>query len=80
MAFRYVRAGASPSALAALERMNIQIDTRDIVGLIQAPTLAVINATDDPVSPLAGAQWLADHIPNARLLTFDAAAHHGDAR
>ena len=70
LAYRYVNAAASPSALAALEHMNMQIDTRDIVGLVQVPTL-VINAIKDPVSPLAGAQWLADHVPEARLLTLD---------
>jgi class 3 adenylate cyclase len=74
MAYRYARAAASPSALAALERMNMQIDTREIVGLVQVPTL-VINASNDPVSPVAGARWLADHIPAARLLIFDAASH-----
>jgi class 3 adenylate cyclase len=73
-AYRYVRAAASPSAAAALERMNLQIDTRDLVGLIQVPTL-VINATNDPVSPVAGARWLAENIPGARLLVFDAASH-----
>jgi class 3 adenylate cyclase len=75
LAYRYVNAAASPSALAALERMNMQIDTRAIVGLVQVPTL-VINASIDPVSPLAGAQWLADHIPDARLLTVDS-GHSG---
>jgi class 3 adenylate cyclase len=76
LAYRFAHAAASPSALAALERMNMQIDTRDIVGLVQVPTL-VINARNDPVSPLAGAQWLADHIPSARLVTYDAATHSG---
>jgi pimeloyl-ACP methyl ester carboxylesterase len=72
--YRYCTACASPAALAALERMNLMIDTRDIVGLIRVPTL-VVNALDDVVSPVAGAQWLADQIPGARLLTFESEWH-----
>jgi pimeloyl-ACP methyl ester carboxylesterase len=36
---RYMRAGASPSAVYAYEVMNGQIDTRPILAAIQAPTL-----------------------------------------
>jgi pimeloyl-ACP methyl ester carboxylesterase len=71
---RYFRAGASPAALAALERMNFQIDVRDILPSIQAPTL-ILNAAHDPVSPIEGARYLAEHIPNARLFEYEDSSH-----
>jgi class 3 adenylate cyclase len=76
MTYRYAQAAVTPSAVAALERMNMQIDTRSIAPAVRVPTL-VINATNDPVSPVGGARWLADAIPNASLVTFDAATHSG---
>jgi class 3 adenylate cyclase len=74
--YRYAQAAVNPSAVAALERMNMRIDTRSVASAIHVPAL-VINATNDPVSPVEGARWLADAIPNATLLIFDAATHSG---
>jgi class 3 adenylate cyclase len=71
---RFFRAGASPSALAALERMNAQIDVRGILPSIKAPTL-ILNATGDPVSPIEGARYLAGQIPNARLFEYESDSH-----
>jgi class 3 adenylate cyclase len=71
---RYVRAGASPASLAALERMNLRIDLRDILPAISVPTL-IINASGDPVSPIEGARYLADRIPGARLFEYPGATH-----
>lgn len=71
---RYVRAGASPAALAALERMNLQIDVREILPTIRVPTL-ILNATGDPVSPIEGARSLAERIPNARLFEYESSSH-----
>lgn len=73
-AYRYAQAAVSPSAAAALERMNIEVDTRALAPLIQAPTL-VVNASNDPVSPIGGARWLAEAIPGATLIEFDASTH-----
>jgi pimeloyl-ACP methyl ester carboxylesterase len=71
---RYFRAGASPAALADLERMNFQIDVRDILPSIQAPTL-ILNASHDPVSAIEGARYLAERIPNARLFEYESSSH-----
>ena len=46
---RYYRAGASPSAHVALERMNQLVDVRDVLPTIRVPTL-IMNGVDDPVS------------------------------
>lgn len=71
---RYLRSGASPAAAAALGRMNTHIDIRDIVAGIQAPAL-IIHRTGDREAPIEGARWLADHIPNARLVELDGNDH-----
>jgi class 3 adenylate cyclase len=75
-AYRYVQAAVSPTGAGAPERLNMNIDTRAIAPLIHVPTL-VINATNDPVSPVGGAEWLARMIPTATLVTFEAASHSG---
>jgi pimeloyl-ACP methyl ester carboxylesterase len=71
---RYFRAGASPASLAALERMNMEIDVRDILPSIRVPTL-IVNATEDPVSPVEGARYLAEGIPGARLFEYPGTTH-----
>ena len=59
---RQAQAAASPSAVAALEEMNGQIDIRDILPSIRVPTL-VMNRTGDPVANVHAARDLAAHIP-----------------
>jgi pimeloyl-ACP methyl ester carboxylesterase len=71
---RFFQAGASPRSLAALERMNMQIDLRDILGAIAVPTL-IINSSGDPVSPIEGARYLAGRIPDARLFEYPDRTH-----
>jgi class 3 adenylate cyclase len=66
---RYWRSGASPSAMAALERMNTDVDVGDILGTIDVPTL-VMNATDDRVAHIDAARDLASKIPGARFVAF----------
>jgi hypothetical protein len=46
---RYLKASASPSALAALERMLCLIDMRDILPSVRVPVV-VMNRTADPVA------------------------------
>jgi pimeloyl-ACP methyl ester carboxylesterase/class 3 adenylate cyclase len=71
---RYDRAAASPSAAAAYERMNAQIDIRPILGAIKVPTL-VMNRTGDPVASCEGARDLAKRIPGARFVEFPGNSH-----
>lgn len=71
---RRLRAGASPAAAAALEEMNAQIDTRDILPTIQVPSL-VMNRTGDPVAHVDAARDLARRIPGARFLEFPGRTH-----
>ena len=71
---RHARASASPAAFVALERMNSQIDLRDILPAIRVPTL-VMNRTDDPVAHRDAARDLASRIPGARFAEFPGATH-----
>jgi class 3 adenylate cyclase len=47
--------------------MMAEMDIRDILPNIQAPTL-VIHRTDHPAVPIDGARYLAEHIPGARFV------------
>src|SRR5215475_3483070 len=71
---RYCRAAASPSAMAAYERMNAEIDIRPILGAIRVPTL-VMNRLGDPVASCDAARDLASRIPGARFIAFPGAVH-----
>jgi len=71
---REYRAMATPGAYAALERMNLDIDTRGILPTIRVPTL-VMNRTGDPVAHIDAARDLAAHIPDARLVEFPGDFH-----
>jgi pimeloyl-ACP methyl ester carboxylesterase len=73
-AIRYLRAGASPSAAAAYERMNAEIDIRPILGAIRVPTL-VMNRTGDPVASCDAARDMARRIPGARFVEFPGNTH-----
>lgn len=73
-ALRYGQAGASPSALLALERMNAEADVRDILPSIRVPTL-VMNRTGDPVANIEAARDLASRIEGARFVEFPGATH-----
>jgi pimeloyl-ACP methyl ester carboxylesterase len=73
-ALRYGQAGASPSAVAALERMNADADIRDVLPSIRVPTL-VMNRTGDPVANVEAARDLASRIEGARFVEFPGATH-----
>jgi class 3 adenylate cyclase len=69
---RYERLAASPGAAASLFQMMAEMDIRDILPNIQAPTL-VVHRTHHPVVPVESARYLADHIPGARLVELPGA-------
>ena len=64
---------ASPGMFRATAESVFRIDVRPILPTISAPTL-VIHARDDLV-PVQFGRYLADHIPGARYLEVDGAAH-----
>jgi pimeloyl-ACP methyl ester carboxylesterase len=62
------------SGLAAAARCLVTHDTRPHLGQIETPTLILVGE-DDRETPPAYAQYLADHIPGARLAVVPAAGH-----
>jgi pimeloyl-ACP methyl ester carboxylesterase len=70
----YFRRSASPGAAVALMRMNTQIDVRDVLPSIQAPTL-VLHRRDDLDASVDEGRWLAEHIPGATFVELPGDAH-----
>jgi class 3 adenylate cyclase len=66
---RCQRASATPRTAAAQYRYILDVDVRDALPLIQAPTL-VVHDEDGRVIPVAHGRYLAEHIPGAELITF----------
>jgi pimeloyl-ACP methyl ester carboxylesterase len=71
---RFERMGASPAGVAALMRMNSQIDISDIVPTISVPTL-VMHRTEDVTIHVEGGRYLAQHIPGARYIELPGKDH-----
>ena len=85
----FIRHAASPGAALALLRMNSQIDVRDVLPTIGAPTLVLYRRDarfghgaaawrrdgEDPITPRGEAEYLAEHIPGARLVDLPGVDH-----
>jgi class 3 adenylate cyclase len=69
----YFRVSASPGAVDAINRMNREIDVRQALPAVVAPTLLLHGEHDH--LPIGGARFIADQIPGARLIEL-AGAHH----
>jgi class 3 adenylate cyclase len=61
------RTGASPRAARALLRASMEVDARPILPVIQAPTL-ILHRRDAHLIPVQHARFLAEHIPDAKLV------------
>jgi pimeloyl-ACP methyl ester carboxylesterase len=70
----YFRRSASPGAAVALMRMNTQIDVRDVLPTIQAPTL-VLHRRDDLDANVEEGRWIAGRIPGAKFVELPGDAH-----
>ena len=68
------RVGASPGMFAKLYTMFMEIDVRDILPQIQAPTLVLHRRGDRVVNVNAG-RYLAEHIPGARFVELPGIDH-----
>jgi class 3 adenylate cyclase len=71
---RVERMGASPGAVAALWRMNLELDARDLLPAVRVPTL-VLHRRDDPMLPIEASRYLADRIPGAKLVELEGGDH-----
>jgi len=70
----YFRRSASPGAALSLMRMNTQLDVRDVLRSIQAPTL-VIHRTDDRDVKVEEGRWIATEIPGATFVELPGDSH-----
>jgi len=70
---RLVLTSASPSAVVALRRMNMEIDTRPALPSIRVPTLVLCRAEDGNYPDQA--RYIADRIPEAEFLELPGKDH-----
>jgi class 3 adenylate cyclase len=73
---RAMRASATPRTAEAQYRYAMSVDVRDLLPLIQAPTL-VIHNNDNPFVPVEHGAYLAEHIAGAKLVTIDGSGAAG---
>jgi pimeloyl-ACP methyl ester carboxylesterase len=71
---RMERASVSPGMLAQLVRMFLEIDVRDVVPSVHVPTL-VLHRRYDRLVNVRNGRWLAEHLPNARLVELPGNDH-----
>jgi class 3 adenylate cyclase len=64
---RWWRASIGPGGLVTLIDAGMQMDIRDILPAVQVPTL-VMHAVDDGFVPMGNAEYIAEHVPKAKLL------------
>ncbi len=70
---RQIRAAATPrTAAAQYHYMFHNLDVREVLPLIQVPTL-VLHVRESPIVPLGHGQYLASHIQGARLIELPGA-------
>jgi class 3 adenylate cyclase len=67
----FLRLSGSPGAAAALWRMNMEIDVRPVLPVIQVPTLILNRAGDEPEP----ARWMAEQIPGATYCELPGVDH-----
>lgn len=70
----YFRSAASPGAAVAIMKMNRDIDVRAVLPSVHVPTL-ILHRTDERVTPVESARYLAEHIPNANLVEMPGQDH-----
>jgi len=71
---RYQRHSLSPGAAVAVNRMLFELDVREVLPAVQAPTL-VIHRTDDQFYRVTYSRYLANAIPGATLVELPGADH-----
>jgi class 3 adenylate cyclase len=71
---RYLRLAASPGVALAARRQLLQVDVRDVLSAVQAPTL-VIHRTEDAFVPPDHGRYLAKAIPDAQLVELPGNDH-----
>ena len=71
---RYLRMAASPAMAQNVIRMNMRMDIRDVLPLIDQPTL-ILHRTDDTWIDVGHARYLAEQIPLATYVELPGSDH-----
>jgi pimeloyl-ACP methyl ester carboxylesterase len=71
---RWVMTSASPGAVLALARMNLEIDARHTLSAISVPTL-VIHPVGDEVVHIGEGRYMAERIPGAEMVELPGEDH-----
>lgn len=71
---KFERQSASPGALAALLRMNADIDARHVLDAIRVPTL-VLHRSGDPSIPVEHGRYVAERIAGAKYVELSGTDH-----
>ena len=71
---RLERASVSPGMLASLVQMFFDIDVRDVVPSVHVPVL-VLHRRHDRLVNVRNGRWLAEHLPNAKLVELPGDDH-----
>jgi class 3 adenylate cyclase len=69
------RYAGTPGAARAWFQITMEIDVRDVLPAIRVPTL-VLHRTGDPVVPVEAGRYLAEHIPDAKLVELPGVDHY----
>ncbi|WP_170110574.1 alpha/beta fold hydrolase [Flavilitoribacter nigricans] len=70
----YLRRSASPGTAAALYRMNIEIDIREVLPKVTVPSL-ILHRTDDRLIEFGHSQYMHRQIPGAQLVQLPGDDH-----
>ena len=71
---RYQRIGASPGTVLSMRQMLDQIDVRDVLPSIRAPTL-VLHRAETTWNRVEHGRYLAEHIPGAKIVEVPGVDH-----
>jgi class 3 adenylate cyclase len=71
---RYQRMGASPAMGRAVYEALCEIDCREILSSISAPTL-ILHPNDERVAHVKAARYMAQQIPGAQMVEFPSSDH-----
>ncbi|MDX6699324.1 MAG: hypothetical protein QOE65_2721 [Solirubrobacteraceae bacterium] len=72
---RLERGTASPGMLTGLVRMFLDLDVRDVVPQVHVPAL-VLHRRHDALVNIGNGRWLAEHLPDARLVELEGSDHN----
>ena len=71
---RMERSSVTPGMLAQLVQMFLDIDVRDVVPSVHVPAL-VLHRRHDRLVNVRNGRWLAEHLPNAKLVELPGEDH-----